>query len=55
MAAAFPKMLRTDRERNGFTVGQIAWLEGPEGAPRWNRFSTFQVMTLSVNVASWQD
>jgi hypothetical protein len=26
--AAFPDMLLTDRERRGFTVGQVAWRVG---------------------------
>ena len=30
--AAFPDMLRTDRERRGFTVGQAAWRVGVKPA-----------------------
>jgi transcriptional regulator with XRE-family HTH domain len=26
--AAFPDLLRTDRERQGFTIGQVAWRLG---------------------------
>jgi len=52
VAAAFPKMLRTDRERNGFTVGQVAWRIGVtpeeyrdlEAGTRWPSFETWDAI-----------
>ncbi len=47
--AALPNMLRTDRERRGFTVGQAAWRIGvkPE------EYRELEAGTLSPTFGAW--
>jgi hypothetical protein len=47
--AAFPDLLRTDRERRGFTVGQVAWRLGIKS----KEYRELEAGTRSPDFETW--